>query len=317
MAHEEAEIVRWHLSFKERDHVLPDGTRRGQNREVTLVLQRARPHTHWWHTKRPKSWGDTCPSKSKITYRLMAHEEAKIVRWHLSFKERDHVQSDGTRRGQNREVALVFQRARYTYRLMAHEEAEIVRWHLSFRKRDHVQADGTWRGQNCEVTLVLQRARRTPWWHTKRPKSWGDTCPSKSETTYILIAHEEAEIVRWRLSFKEWDHIHTDGTRRGQNREVALVLQRLRSRTPWWHTKRPTSWGGTCPSKRETTYSLMAHEDAEIVRWHLSFKKRDHVQADGTRRGQNCEWHLCFKERDHVLPNGTRRGRNGEVALVL
>ena len=50
-------------------------------------------------------------------------------------------------------------------------------------------------------------------------------CPSKGETTYILMAHEEAEIVKWPLSFKERDHVHTDSTRRGQNREVALVLQ--------------------------------------------------------------------------------------------
>jgi hypothetical protein len=45
MAHEEAEIVRWNLSFKERDHVQADGTRRGRNREVALVLQRGRPRT--------------------------------------------------------------------------------------------------------------------------------------------------------------------------------------------------------------------------------------------------------------------------------
>ena len=88
MAHKEAEIVRRHLSFKERDHVHTDGTRRGRNREVALVLQR------------------------ETTYTLMAHEEAKIVRWHLSFKERDHVLPDGTRTGRNREVALVLQRTR-------------------------------------------------------------------------------------------------------------------------------------------------------------------------------------------------------------
>ena len=41
----------------------------------------------------------------------MAYKEAKMVRWHLSFKERDHVQTDGTRRGRNGEVALVLQRA--------------------------------------------------------------------------------------------------------------------------------------------------------------------------------------------------------------
>ena len=45
MAHEEAEIVRQHLSFKERDHVLADGTRRGGNHEAALALQRMRPHT--------------------------------------------------------------------------------------------------------------------------------------------------------------------------------------------------------------------------------------------------------------------------------
>jgi hypothetical protein len=49
---------------------------------------------------------------SEITYKLMAHKEAEMVRWHLSFKEQDHVQSDGTQRGQNGEVALVLQRAR-------------------------------------------------------------------------------------------------------------------------------------------------------------------------------------------------------------
>jgi hypothetical protein len=231
MEHNEGKIMRWHLSFKEPDHVHPNGTQWGQNCEVALVLQRARPRTFWWHTKRPKSWGGTCLSKSETTYMLMAHEEAEIVRWRLSFKERDHVLSDGTRRGQNREVVLVFQRAR----------------------------------------------PRTPWWHTQRPKSWGGACPSKSKTTYSLMAHEEAKIVRWHLSFKEVDHLLPDGTRRGRNREVALVIQRARPRTSWWHTKRPKSWGGACPSKSETTYCLMAYEEAEIVRWHLSVKERDHV----------------------------------------
>ena len=193
MAHKEAEIVRRHLSFKERDHVHTDGTRRGRNREVALVLQRARPRTDWWHTKRPKLWGGTSPSKSETTYWLMAHKEAEIVRWHLSFKERDDVLADGTRRG-----------------------------------------------QNCEVALVLQKARSlTGWWHTKRLKLWGGTCPSKNEITYILMAREEAKIVRWHLSFKEGDHVHADGTRRGRNCEVALVLQRARPRTIWWHTKSP------------------------------------------------------------------------------
>jgi hypothetical protein len=32
----------------------------------------------------------------------------------------------------------------------------------------------------------------------------------------------------------------------------------------------------------ETTYSLMAQEEAEMVRWHLYFEEQDHVQADGT-----------------------------------
>ena len=94
MEHDECKIVRWHLSFKERDHVHTDGTRRGQKCEVALVLQRARSRTDWWHTKRPKSWGSTCPSKSETTYILMAHKEAKIVRWHLSFREWDHVLPD-------------------------------------------------------------------------------------------------------------------------------------------------------------------------------------------------------------------------------
>jgi hypothetical protein len=47
----------------------------------------------------------------------MAHKEAEIVRWHLSFKSET------------------------TYSLMAHEEAGIVRWHLSFKERDHLQPD--------------------------------------------------------------------------------------------------------------------------------------------------------------------------------
>jgi hypothetical protein len=45
------------------------------------------------------------------------------------------------------------------------------------------------------------------------------------------MAHEEAEIVRQRLCFKERDHVHTDGTRRGRNREAALMLQGTRPRT--------------------------------------------------------------------------------------
>jgi hypothetical protein len=68
MAHEEVEIVRQHISFKERDHVLPDGTQRDRNREAAF----------------------------KTTYSLMAHEETEVVRQHLCFKERDHVQADGT-----------------------------------------------------------------------------------------------------------------------------------------------------------------------------------------------------------------------------
>ena len=233
---------------KKWDHTHTDGTQSGRNHEVALVLQRAISRTYWWHTKRPKSWGGTCPSKSEITYRLMAHKEAEIVRCHLSFNERDHVHPDGTRRD-----------------------------------------------RNCEVALVLQRARlRTSWWHTKRPKLWGVTCPSKCKITYILMAHEETEIVRW-LSFKEQDHVHPDGTQRGRNRDVALVLQWARSHTYWWHTKRPKSWGGTCPSKSKITYILMAHEETEIVRCHLSFKERDHVQADGTQRDRNHEVALVLQ----------------------
>jgi len=73
----------------------------------------------------------------------------------------------------------------------------------------------------------------------------------------------------------------------------------------------------------------MAHEEAEIVRQHSTFKERDHVPTDGTRRGGNCQaalalqitrrtteivrQHLRFKERNRVLPDGTRRGRNREV----
>jgi hypothetical protein len=37
----------------------------------------------------------------------MAHEEAEMVRWHISFNEHNHVQTDGTQRCQNGEVALV------------------------------------------------------------------------------------------------------------------------------------------------------------------------------------------------------------------
>ena len=178
MEHDKGKIMMWHLSFKEWNYTHPDGTRRGRNGEVALVLQWARSLTTWWHTKRPKWWGGTCPSMSEITYMLMAHEEVEMVRWHLSFNEQDHVQPDGTRRGRNGEVALVLQRAR----------------------------------------------SRTTWWHTKRPKWWGGTCSSMSKITYNLMAHEEAEIVKWHLSFKERDHVQADGTRRGQNGEVALVL---------------------------------------------------------------------------------------------
>ena len=128
-----------------------------------------------------------------------------------------------------------------------------------------------------------------------RAKLWSGTCPSKSEITYTLTAQEEAEIVRWDLSFKERDHVHSDGTRRGRNHEVGLVLQRARSRTNWWHTKRPKSWGGSCPSKSEITYTLMAHKEADIVRGELSFKERDHVHSDGTQRGRNREVRLVLQ----------------------
>jgi hypothetical protein len=39
-----------------------------------------------------------------VTYSLMAHEEAEIVRQHLCFKERDHVHTDGTQRARNRQA---------------------------------------------------------------------------------------------------------------------------------------------------------------------------------------------------------------------
>jgi hypothetical protein len=39
----------------------------------------------------------------------MARKEAEMVRWHLSFNERDHIQADDTRKGQNGEVALDLQ----------------------------------------------------------------------------------------------------------------------------------------------------------------------------------------------------------------
>jgi hypothetical protein len=61
----------------------------------------------------------------------------------------------------------------------------------------------------------------------------------------------------------------------------------------------------------------MAHEEAEIVRQHLSFNERDHVHPDGTRRNGNREAGLVFKEPDHVLADGTQRGGNREAALVL
>jgi len=52
------------------------------------------------------------PILNQIRQFLMEHDECKIVRWHMPFKEQDHVHhSDGTRRGRNREVALVLQRA--------------------------------------------------------------------------------------------------------------------------------------------------------------------------------------------------------------
>jgi hypothetical protein len=89
----------------------------------------------------------------------MTHEEVEIVRQHLCFKERDHVQADDTRRGGNGEAALILQRTETTYKLMTHEESKIMRQHLCFKKRDHVLSDGTRRGGNREAALVFQRTR--------------------------------------------------------------------------------------------------------------------------------------------------------------
>ena len=49
-------------------------------------------------------------SKNDTTYILMAHKEAKTVSKGWCFKERHHVQADGTRRGRNREQGVVLQR---------------------------------------------------------------------------------------------------------------------------------------------------------------------------------------------------------------
>ena len=45
MAREEAETVSKDWRFKERRHVLPDGTRRGRDREQGVVLRRTTPRT--------------------------------------------------------------------------------------------------------------------------------------------------------------------------------------------------------------------------------------------------------------------------------
>lgn len=52
MVYNEAKIARQHFSFKERDHAHSDGTQWGRNREATLVLQRVKPRTSWWHIKK-------------------------------------------------------------------------------------------------------------------------------------------------------------------------------------------------------------------------------------------------------------------------
>ena len=42
-------------------------------------------------------------------------------------------------------------------------------------------------------------------------------------------------------------------------------------------------------SKNDTTYNLMAREEAETVSNECCFKERHHVQADGPRSGRNRE----------------------------
>ena len=93
--------------------------------------------------KRQKSSGSTWASKNKTTYMLMAHEEPKIVRQHLGFKERDHVLPDGTRRDQNCGASTCASKNETRYSLMAHKETTIVRQHLGFKEQDHILLDGT------------------------------------------------------------------------------------------------------------------------------------------------------------------------------
>jgi hypothetical protein len=86
------------------------------------------------------------------------------------------------------------------------------------------------------------------------------------------MAHEEADMVRQHLHFKEQDHIHIDGTRRGGNRQAALVLQTRHVLLPDGTQRGGNRGGSTCASKNKTTYFLMAHEEAETVKQHLRFK---------------------------------------------
>jgi hypothetical protein len=65
----------------------------------------------------------------------------------------------------------------------------------------------------------------------EKTKMWDCICNWKN-TTYILVAHKRGKIMRWPSNLKVQDHLHPNGTQRGQNGELAHELERTRPHTP-------------------------------------------------------------------------------------
>ena len=125
----------------------------------------------------------------------------------------------------------------------------------------------------------------------KRGQMVRGTCPWKWESTYRLTSYGEAQIVRWYWPLKKRDHVHP-GTWRGQNHEVALVLEGAKLHTTWWRTRSLKLWGGTL-SFNERDHALSDDpQSVRMMRLRLSFNEQDHVPSDGPWRRQNCGGHL-------------------------
>lgn len=168
--------------------------KRIQQGMIWLTIERTSPRTSWWHMKKPKvpkPWAKCYdPKKTPCTSWLHTKRPESWVKERLWFKEqlsvlpdrtRDwkrepvvviqkelYVRTDGTRRGQNRKLAVVIQRT-MSGRPWLEEQLHVIPDVLpnsTYRRRrtwgdkgqSRVPTDGTQRGRNREPSAVIVKA---------------------------------------------------------------------------------------------------------------------------------------------------------------